>query len=150
MERPAAEAYIFGSIMLLANKLQIWGDGVIEGMTMKQFFLLILISKMEKRNPTITEAADFSGTSRQNVKNMLGPLQAKGFVKIGKSETDARALGVSLSEKTYEYFAANDKKSSDALNGLFSEISDDDLGATIRTLEKLLITLGHPPLEALK
>lgn len=150
MNRTDNEEYVFGSILLLANKFQIWGDNMLDDLTMKQWFLLMLISKMSIQNPTIKEVADFTGTSRQNVKKMLEHLEKKEYVSISKSEKDARALDVTLSRKTFEYFIANEKESAEAVNALFSAITDDELSITIQTLEKLLIVLGNPPLEELK
>ena len=144
MNRIESEAFVFGGIMLLANKLQIWGDGIVEGMTMKQLFLLIVMEKMENKNPTITEVAEVSGTSRQNVKKMLIQLEEKGFVNMGKSEADARAFNVSLSEKAYAYFAENDEKFNAILRGLFSEIPDDALRLTQKTLTILFASLNQP------
>ena len=138
MERATIEADVYGSVLLLANKFQIWGDSVVPGMTMKQLFLLLLISKIGKPNPTLTEIADFSGTSRQNVKKMLGQLETKGYAVLCKSETDGRAMCVSLTEKANAYFAENEATSAKALNSLFSEVTDDELTTTKQTLEKLL------------
>lgn len=150
MNRTDKEEYIFGSILLLANKLQIWGDNMIPDLTLKQWFLLILISKMGIQNPTVKEVADFTGTSRQNTKKMLEQLEIKEYISISKSKKDARALNVTLSRKTFEYFVANEKRGAEAVRNLFSEISDDELSVTNRTLEKVLIVLENPPLEELK
>lgn len=150
MNRTEKEEYVFGSTLLLANKLQIWGDNVLDDLTMKQWFLLMLISKMGIQNPTIKEIANFTGTSRQNVKKMLEHLEKKEYVSIDKSETDARALNVTLSTKTFEYFIKNEKKGAEAVQGLFTEITDNELSITSRTLEKLLIFFGNSPLEELK
>jgi len=149
MDRKDREKYVFGSILLLANKLQNWGDGVVEDISMKQWLLVMLISKMGTENPTLKEVADFSGTSRQNVKKILEQLEKKGYVKIVKSGIDARALNVSLTKKTYDYFEAHAEKGDKAVNTLFSEIMDDELITTSRTLEKLLVLFGNPPLEEL-
>jgi len=150
MDRTAMEEYIFGSILLLANKMQIWGDTIIPDLTLKQWFLLLLISKMGTKTPTINEIAEFSGTSRQNVRKMLEQLDKKKYVKIKESRTDARALGVSLLKKTYEYFAENEKNCAEAVNVLFSEITGEELSITIKTLNKLLVFFGNTPLEELK
>lgn len=150
MNRTNTEEYIFGSIILLANKFQIWGDTVIDDLTMKQWFLLILMSKMDTHTPTIKEIADFTGTSRQNVKKLLGHLEEKGYVEITKSNDDARALSVTLSNKAFDYFKVNEKRGADLICGLFSQISDEELTATSHTLEKLLAVFGNPPLEEMK
>ena len=142
MDRTAREEYIFGSILLLSNKIQVWGDNILSDLTLKQWFLLLLISKMENKNPTINEISDFSGTSRQNIKKMLEHLDRKKYLKIKKSKTDARALNVSLSKKTHDYFADNEKKGAEALISLFSEITEEELNVTCKTLEKLLVFFG--------
>jgi len=142
MDRTAREEYIFGSILLLSNKIQVWGDSILSDLTLKQWFLLLLISKMENKNPTINEISEFSGTSRQNIKKMLEHLDRKKYLQIKKSKIDARALNVSLLKKTYDYFAANEKKGAGALISLFSEITEEELNVTCKTLEKLLAFFG--------
>ena len=129
--------------MLLANKLQIWGDGVVPCMTLKQMLLLIFISEIGKQSPTITEVADFTGTSRQNVKKMLIPLEKKGYINTRKSETDARAMSVSLTEKAFAYFADNNDKSAKALNVLFSILADNELIITKQAIDKILVSVGN-------
>jgi DNA-binding MarR family transcriptional regulator len=143
MDRTATEEYVFGSILLLSNKIQVWGDNIISDLTLKQWFLLILISKMENKNPTLNEISEFTGTSRQNIKKMLGHLDEKKYLKIKKSKTDARALNVSLLKKTFDYFNDNEIKGMEAVNLLFSKITDEELSITCRTLEKLLLFLGN-------
>jgi DNA-binding MarR family transcriptional regulator len=150
MDRTAIEEYVFGSILLLSNKIQVWGDNIISDLTLKQWFLLILISKMENKNPTLNEISEFTGTSRQNVKKMLEHLDEKKYLKIKKSKTDARALNVSLLKKTYDYFDDNETKGAEAVNSLFSEITNEELNITCKTLEKLLLFFGNPPLEEYK
>jgi DNA-binding MarR family transcriptional regulator len=142
MDRTAREEYIFGSILLLSNKIQVWGDSILSDLTLKQWFLLLLISKMENKNPTINEISEFSGTSRQNIKKMLEHLDGKKYLKIKKSKTDARALNVSLLKKTYDYFVDNEEKGAQALISLFSEITEEELNVTGKTLEKLLVFFG--------
>jgi DNA-binding MarR family transcriptional regulator len=132
--------------LLLANKLQIWGDGILEDITLKQWFLLMLISKMAQK-PTIKEIADFSGTSRQNTKKMLEQLAKKNYIRINKSKTDDRALNVVLTKKTYSFFADNEKKTNDSLRTLFTEIHDDELVITEKTLEKILAVFKVSPLK---
>jgi len=149
MNRTEIEEYVFGSILLLANKMQIWGDKILEDLTLKQWFLLMLISKMKKINPTINEVSEFTGTSRQNVKKLLEQLEEKKYLKIKKSKTDARALNVSLLKKTYDYFNENEKKCKIAVNDLFSDITDDELSFTIKTFDKLHVFFGNSTIKEL-
>lgn len=138
MDRTTKEEFIFGSILLLANKLQIWGDGKLSDLTLKQWFLLLLISKMDTSNPTVTAISDFTGTSRQNVRKMLESLEKKEYVKMQKSDTDGRSLNVTLTEKTFQYFIDFEQKGAELVNELFSSVSIEDLDASCRTMQTLL------------
>jgi DNA-binding MarR family transcriptional regulator len=147
MDRAAREEFIFGSILILSNKIQIWGDTILTDLTLKQWFLLVLISKMKAKNPTLNEISEISGTSRQNVKKMLEHLVENKYLKIHKSKSDARALSVSLLKKTYDYFEGMEKKGAEAINSLFAETTDEELRVTCGTLEKLLLFFGVQPLD---
>ncbi len=86
---------------------------------------------MEMPNPTVTEVADFAGTSRQNVKKILSILETKEYVRLNRSGLDARALNVLLTDKAFEYFRANEDRAASAVITLFSEVSDEELNAAI-------------------
>ena len=150
MDRTTIEEYIFGSILLLSNKMQIWGDKILEDLTLKQWFLLLLVSKMENPNPTIKEISEFTGTTRQNVKKMLEQLDRKKYIKIKRSKSDARAMNVLLLKKTYDYFTENEKKGAEAVNHVFSEITDEELSVSKKMFDKLHFFFGNSPLEELK
>ena len=147
MERTTIEEYVFGSILLLSNKMQIWGDKILSDLTLKQWFLLVLISKMENKNPTIKEISEFSGTTRQNVKKMLEQLHNKKYIKIQSSKTDSRALNVSLLKKTFDYFKENERKGTEAANQMFSEVTDEEMSVTRQTFDKLHLFFGNLILE---
>jgi len=144
MNRNEKESFFFGSVFLLANQLQIWGDSIIPTLSTKQFMLLIFIYKIGIENPTLKEVSDFTGTSRQNVKKMLERLEVLGYVSLTRSETDARALSVSLTNKADEFFDKHDQASTEALTGLFLNISDNELDAAIETVSKLFQNLNFP------
>lgn len=137
------QQYVFGSILLLANKLQITGDKLFDDLTLKQWFLMIMIFNMENKSPAINEISEFTGTTRQNVKKMLLPLESKGYLTIHKSNSDARALNVQLTKKSFDYFSQNEKYGEELTKKLFKDINNDDLTATTRVLEKLMDNCIH-------
>ena len=147
MDRATIEEYVFGSILLLSNKMQVWGDEILEDLTLKQWFLLVLISKMDSLNPTINEVSSFSGTSRQNTRKILEQLEQKKFVRIKKSKTDSRALNVTLLNKTHEFFNQFDKKGKEKLNHLFLNVSDEELLNAHKMFDKLHVFFGNPTLN---
>lgn len=138
MDRTDKEQYIFGSILLLSNKLQAYGNNFIEDITMKQWFLLMLISKMNSKSPTVKEIANFSGSTRQNIKKMIEPLNKKGYIKVEKSKNDARALSISLTSKTYEFFESYKDIAKTCSNNVFKDVNSDLLNSTAETVKILL------------
>lgn len=138
MNKTEKEEYIIGSISLLSNKITLLGDTIFPDITFKQWFLLMMISKMELQDKNLNSIAEVVGTTRQNVKKMLVPLESKGYVKIEKSKNDARALKVELTEKTYQYFAENNEPTACEANKLFSSFSVTEIDSLVYTLEKLL------------
>ena len=136
MEIPARE-YLFGSIFLLANRLQTLGDGYLEEVTLKQWLLLIMIHVMDRDQPSVTEVADFMGSTRQNVRKMLEGLEGKSFVTLSANSLDRRTLSVALTPKTEQLFVRFQAKGDAFLDRLFDGIPPEDLEATRRTVEAL-------------
>lgn len=143
MDRIDKEERIIGYITLLSNKLSQFGDSLLPDITFKQWFLLIMIAKMEKKEKNLNSIAEFVGTSRQNIKKMLISLENKGYVQIIKSELDARALNVELTEKSYIYFNDNADNAARETNKLFESFSIDEIENLIADLEKLIYSLSQ-------
>lgn len=138
MDKTEKEEYIIGSISLLSNKITLFGDTIFPDITFKQWFLLMMISKMELQDKNLNSIAEVVGTTRQNVKKMLVPLESKGYVVIGKSKNDARALNVELTKKTYQYFDDNNEPTACEADKLFSSFSVTEIDSLVNTLKKLL------------
>lgn len=138
MDRTEKEEFVIGSISLLSNKIALLGDAIFPDITFKQWFLLMMISKMERQDKNLNSIAEVVGTTRQNVKKMLVHLQSKGYVTIEKSKNDARALNVELTEKTYQYFDENNEPTASEANKLFSPFSIREIDSFVYALEKLL------------
>lgn len=119
MNKMNKEAYIFGNIFALANKLQILGDKLDKDISTKQWLLIAVISKCETPSPTLGEVADIIGSSRQNVKKMSVILQERGFVSLTKDIDDARMLRITLTSKCINYFQDRNEKELQFMSKLF-------------------------------
>lgn len=137
MYRTEKEEFIIGAISLLANGLTQFGDKVLTDITFKQWFLLMLISRMETEEKSINSIAEYVGTTRQNVKKMLTSLEAKGYVVMRRSKQDARALQVELTRKTYQLFEDKDVPLACETNQLFRIFSDEEIGIFVNLLQKM-------------
>ena len=133
--------FIMGAISLLSNEFNGFGDDIIEELTYKQWFLLMMISRMEETGCNINTIADFVGTTRQNIKKMLTPLEEKGFVSILRSGSDARSLSVELTDKAYEFFKNNDGRVATATERLFSPFSEEEIDHLTSLLKKLMFCI---------
>lgn len=138
MNRTDKENYITGCISLISNKMTLFGDEILPDITYKQWFLLMMISRMDIEEKNLNRIAEFVGTTRQNIKKMLVPLERKGYVRIMKSDSDARALRVELTDKTYQYFSEHDASTANETNKLFAPFSPKELDSLIYSLKKLL------------
>lgn len=122
MENLNEKAHIFGSIFMLANRLQIIGDKFDRNITIKQWQLIAAITKSSSKSPTISEVAAFIGNSRQNVKKMALILEREGFLKLEKDSADARILRISLTVKCEDYFSKRQSRETEFLEKLFKGI----------------------------
>ncbi|MGN1456880.1 MAG: MarR family winged helix-turn-helix transcriptional regulator [Acutalibacteraceae bacterium] len=137
MDRTEKEEYIIGCISLLSNQLTQFGDSILPDITFKQWFLLMMISKMDLEEKNINSISEFVGTSRQNVKKMLTSLEKKGYIVSDKSKLDARSLKVTLTDKAYQYFVDNADIAALETNKLFELFSLEEIDNLICNLEKL-------------
>lgn len=114
------KAYIFGTLFMLANRLQILGDALDDKITLKQWLFISVIIKSEKQPLTISELAQLIGTSRQNTKKMAAILERDGYVAFEKDTVDARVLRVTLTEKCFEHFAKRSRLENEFITKLFN------------------------------
>jgi DNA-binding MarR family transcriptional regulator len=121
------KAYIFGTLFVLANRLQALGDALDDKITLKQWLFITVIVKSEKQALTITELAQLIGTSRQNVKKMAAILEKDGFITFEKDSSDARILRVALTEKCKNHFAKRGDLEIDFITKLFERMDNDTL-----------------------
>jgi Transcriptional regulators len=133
------QKFIFGSIFLLANRLQAIGDQYLgkDNITTKQWFLTIMISQFQNNPPTLTEVADLMGSSRQNVKQLALKLEEKGFLIMEKDRNDARALRLKLTEQCKTYWEQRSKQDNKFIIELFSQLSESEIDAVNTGFKKL-------------
>jgi DNA-binding MarR family transcriptional regulator len=85
---------LFGSIFVLMQQLAFRADEHLRplGLTSRQWLLLGVIDKaFPGRPPTISEAAEVFGTSRQNVKQIASQLERGGWLRLESDPADRRA-----------------------------------------------------------
>lgn len=133
------QKFIFGSIFLLANKLQVIGDQYFaeSDMTMKQWLLTVMIVQFQGEPPALSQVAELMGSSRQNVKQIALKLEKKGFLNIEKDEEDARILRLKLTEKSYSFWENREDRDEKFLLELFKGVTEEEIQAMHSGMEKL-------------
>lgn len=139
MESIYKKKFIFGSLFLLANRLQVIGDKYLEkeGITTKQWLLIVMIAQFADSIPTLSEVAQIMGSSRQNVKQLALRLQEKGFVSIKKDERDSRVLRLKLTEKSTVFWEERREKDEQFIIDIFNGLSEEEIHIMCNGFNKL-------------
>lgn len=137
--------FVFGSLFLLANKLQVKGDKLFEedGMTLRQWFLTVMILQFKDRSPTLGEVSLLMGTSHQNTKQIAKKLAEKEFLKFVKDDDDGRITRLQLTEKSHDYWARREGDGDIFIDKLFKDLTDGEVKTMISGMTKLLQTLEN-------
>jgi MarR family transcriptional regulator, transcriptional regulator for hemolysin len=98
-ELMAARAGLFGSMFVIVQHLTRAADRELAGLglTTRQWLLLAVLTKgFPDHSPSLSEAAEQYGTSRQNVKQIALGLESAGFVRLVTDPTDARTTRIEV------------------------------------------------------
>ena len=98
----AARAEIFGSIFVIVQHLSRRADAelAVVDLTTRQWLLLAVLTKwFPGHSPSLSEAAERYGSSRQNVKQIALGLEARGFVRLVPDRDDGRTTRIALTER---------------------------------------------------
>lgn len=128
---------LYGSIFLLANRLQNLGDRLDREVPIKQWFLLAMVNEMDKELPTMTEVAQFAGGTRQNTTRMLHALEQKGLVELVSVPEDRTSVRVSLTAKSRTYLDKTHQTGNEMLDRLFAGISEESLDAAMSVFSQM-------------
>ncbi|WP_035270126.1 MarR family winged helix-turn-helix transcriptional regulator [Desulfitibacter alkalitolerans] len=130
---------LFGNIFLTANRLQSIGDQKLgwEGITIKQWFLTIMILKSGNYSPTLGEVAKDMGYSHQNIKQLALKLRQKGYLILEQDQDDRRVTRLRLTQKCYSFWQERRVEVKGFLTELFQDLSIEDIDSLCKTLDLL-------------
>ncbi len=137
-----ADYLMFGSVFVLANKLQFVGDRTVEGLSTKQWFLVRTMMDMpEDPPPTITQIATEMDTTRQNIAKMLEAMQRDGMAVIEENTLDRRSRHVRITEQGKRQARQIAENAQGFMRSLFEGVAPDDLSAAGRVVVKMIDNL---------
>lgn len=131
------QAYIYGGIFALSNKLQLLGDKFDSNISTKQWFLIAVIASFKDEAPTISMTAERVGSSRQNVKKMAVILEKKSFLTIIRDKEDSRIQRLELTKYCIDYFKNRYEREERYMESLFTNFDEALLSGLYRGMKKL-------------
>jgi DNA-binding MarR family transcriptional regulator len=147
----AIRAEAFGSLFVIMAHLSRRADRELAdlGLTTRQWLLLaVLTNALPGSRPSLSEAAEKYGSSRQNVKQVALGLEARGFVRLVPDPADARTTRIELTDKVRVFdepqmLERTKNMLGDAFAGLTPDETRDLLGLLRRWLAGLTVTPGE-------
>lgn len=139
------EQSILTNIFQLSNKIQVEGDKLTNELTLKQWFLLLILYKGNMKNPSVNDIASVMGVTRQSIKKMISTLEKREYLSVNKSSADNRALCICPTQKAYDFFQKNKSIGLQLLKKVFDGITEDELAITFQALCKMHCNLNYTP-----
>lgn len=135
--------FILGSIFVLSNKLQTLSNQIYKEISIKQWFLLAVISQFKEDAPNLIQVSKIVGNSYQNVKKMSLILEKKEFLKIVKDKNDKRILRLYMTEKCKKYFQTTLDQEEKLTSDLFKNFDEESLSKLYDGISKLVINIEN-------
>lgn len=135
------KAYIFGSIFILANKLQNLGDKTFQNITTKQWLLIAALYKAPSDQATLTSLAKTIGSSRQNVKQLALNLEREGLIELKNNSKDARSLLVVPTTYCDEIFKSREEKENEFVENVFKDFKENEIVNLFDAMSKLTVNI---------
>jgi len=138
------DSYEFSSLVeisRLANSLQTVMDMGMEDITSKQWLLLMVLGKCEKK-PNLNQLAEKCGITRQSAKQLVDRLVKKDLVKIEKDDSNKLNILIVITEKGRNWGIINLERNLKFVKKLYSSISQDDIRIFAEVHKKLLHNLA--------
>ena len=128
---------VYGMLFMISNRIQTYGDEQFKDITMKQHFMMIVLSLFGEKSPTLSELADAVGCSYQNIKRMAASLEKNDYVAIVEDEEDRRKRHLVMTDKFLKMGEDNIKMTQTFMEELYSGIAEEELEIMVGILKKL-------------
>lgn len=108
-----------------------------DGITAKQWLLLIVIGSGFKSPPSIQEAADALSTTHQNVKQIAASLERRGFMALERDPKNKRIIRLKITDKCRAMFEKRTENDIRAINRMFENLTDEEMKALFNIIAKM-------------
>ena len=133
---------LFSGVFVQENRLHAILDRNLNGITTKQWLLLVVSSSLPNP-PDLTTLGKILGCSRQNIKKLALSLEKEGFIKLTPSSCDKRSLWVSILDKGKTIIEDSKEMEDKVYGSLFRDFSEDDISEYFKLSEKFSKGIGY-------
>ena len=137
---------LFSGVFVQENRLHAILDRNLNGITTKQWLLLVVSSSLPNP-PDLTTLGKILGCSRQNIKKLALSLEKEGFIKLTPSLSDKRSLWVSILDKGKTIIEDSKEMEDKVYGSLFRDFSEDDISEYFKLSEKFSKGIGFISLK---
>ncbi|MEE1056283.1 MAG: winged helix DNA-binding protein [Acutalibacteraceae bacterium] len=138
IEKYKNQVVLFGAICKINNQYYAVGEKFYNEVSIKQEYLLSVIEyKFSEQPPTLNELATYTGSSHQNVKQIVLKLINKGYLQIEQDEKDRRKRRVHFTEKYYQNRPEFTRRREKFMENIFNGITEEDINSTINIMERI-------------
>lgn len=127
----------FTNILICSNMMQTMFSKTQNEITSKQWLLLTIASNLNEP-PTLSEAGDAMGCSRQNIKQIAEVLNKKGYLSFTKMDGDKNTLRIVSTQKWFAYNNENAELTSNILEKIFRGFSDKEITDYFKSFLKVI------------
>ena len=108
-----------------------------DGITMKQWLMLIVIGAGFKHAPSIQEVADAMSTSHQNVKQIAASMERRGFMTLERDEKNKRIIRLKVTDRCKALFQKRDEHDRKAILSMFENLTDEEIKVLFGIIAKM-------------
>ena len=121
----------------VTNKLQVQGDKYLQDLTIRQMLAIPAIIHAPDGKATINFIAKKLGTTKQNARQIVNALAKKNYVSVEPSQSDKRAVNVTITQGSEEILKACSERTDEFLADIFNDFTTEELEALWTLLNKL-------------
>lgn len=132
------EYLLFGTLLIIGNRLQALGDNLYEEITAKQWFVLCMLDVFGEEHPTLKELSEAMGSSHQNVKQLVLKLESKGYVTLEADAADKRKMRIATTSQMKIFEQKYGAKQHQFMKQIFSNMNSDEIACTLKTLLQMI------------
>ncbi len=131
--------FILVMVFMIEQRWRYFIDKELEadGITMKQWLMVIVIATAFKTPPSIREVADVMSTTHQNVKQIAASLERRGFMSLERDPDNRRIIRVKVTDKCLALFKSREENDVKAIYSMFENLTDDEMKSLFSIVAKM-------------